>query len=596
MLDPAITERRLRYRAHGFSCIPVNGKIPHYAGWETWHDMPEDKIRGWGTSVFFKDYLNTSFLARNNPFLDIDIYDPEAVEEIIELLSNRYDQFLVRTGMAPKRRVLFRLAGAPFAKYRIDLIPPGGPDGKTHRIELLSDGQQFVVDGIHPDTLRPYIWNGGSPDEIDLADLPGVDEATGHTLVDECVALLLRRGYQLVGKSKTSGNGFDHDGFDWSGIFRDQLDHDALVPTAMAMMRAGMHDGAVFNLLHACIVTAPHADAKRQERRLQELPSVIRSGRAKIGEPSRPAQPTTLQQFQTLMRKTFAELKWVLPHYIPEGVTLLAGKPKIGKSWYVLALTLACGGNGTLLGESCQKRGVLYCALEDTERRMQARCKTILASYWEHIENVFFTYELPTLDHGLAERLRELIKQNPSINLIIIDTLARIRGAKRKDEDPYQHDYRTMSALQDLYRETGVDIIVVHHVRKATADDVFETISGTHGLSGACDTMNVFTYAEDNTVRYCVRGRDAEPQDKLLLFDGETGEWTVTGDYEGKAGTKAGAKQLILAALATEAHPMSPAQVAKMTGLKESTVQATLARAAKAGECVKNSYGAYHAK
>ena len=595
-MDPAITERRLRYRAHGFSCIPVNGKIPHYAGWQTWHHMAEDKIRGWATNPFFKDDQNTSFLTRDNPFLDIDIYDPEVVEEIVEQLSNRYDQFLVRTGMPPKRGVLFRLEGAPFPKYKIELIPPGGPDGKTHRIELLSDGQQFVADGIHPDTHKPYIWNGGSPDEIDLADLPGLDEVTGHVLVDECVAILLRRGYQLADKRKSSGNGFDHDGFDWSGIFRDQLDHDALTPTAAAMLRAGMNDGAVYNFLHACITTCPHPDPARQARRLKELPDIVHSGRALIGEPTKPAPPTTLQQLQSLMRKTFAELKWVLPHYIPEGVTLLAGKPKIGKSWFVLALALACGGEETLLGESCQKRGVLYCALEDTERRMQARCKTILASDWEHIENVFFTYELPTLDHGLADRLRELIRQNPGINLIIIDTLARIRGAKRKDEDPYQHDYRTMSVLQDLYRETGVDFIVVHHVRKATADDVFETISGTHGLSGACDTMNVFTYAEDTAIRYCVRGRDAEPQDKLLLFDGEMGEWTVTGDYEGKSATKAGAKQLILAALATAAAPMSPAQVAQMTGLKENTVQGTLARAARAGECVKNSYGAYHAK
>lgn len=370
-MEPEVTTLRLRLKANGYSPIPVNGKIPHYTGWQTWGDRTEADIRKWPFNEYIAGHSNTGLLTRDNPFLDLDLYHPEAIEEIIEMLCDRYgDNVMVRTGMPPKRGVLFQLAGEPFPKYRIDLIPPGEPDGRKHGIELLSDGQQFVGFGIHPDTHKNYIWNGGSPDQVSRNDLPGLSKESGHALVDACAAIALKHGYHLAGTRKSDGNGFDRDvyGFDWSGIFNDQLDHDALVPTAMAMLRAGMHDGAVFNLLHACIVNTKPADPQRQARRLHELPSIIKSARTKLGEPPPEAQakPGTGYPFHTADEATDISKSWVIKGVLArEEVSSFIGPPGASKSALLTDIGVYAAAHPEWRGRWVKEPvGVIYFALE----------------------------------------------------------------------------------------------------------------------------------------------------------------------------------------------------------------------------------------
>jgi hypothetical protein len=97
-----------------------------------------------------------------------------------------------------------------------------------------------------------------------------------------------------------------------------------------------------------------------------------------------------------LMTKTFEPIKYVVPNYIVEGVTLLAGKPKIGKSWLGLDMAIAVATGGTVLGEQCEQGDVLYCALEDNERRLQDRIQKIAPNekLWDRFT---YTVEMPRL-------------------------------------------------------------------------------------------------------------------------------------------------------------------------------------------------------
>jgi RecA-family ATPase len=386
-MDPEITALRLRLRANGYSPIPVEGKIPRITGWQTWFDMPEDKIRGWSSNAYFAGLTNTGLLTRHNPFLDIDLYHPEAVEEIIDMLCDRYgDNVMVRTGMPPKRGVLFQLSGEPFAKYRIDLIPPGGPDGRKHGIELLSDGQQFVGFGIHPDTHKDFFWNGGRPDQVNRNELPGLSKENGYALIDACASIALKHGYQLTGTRKADGNGFDRDtyGFDWTGIFNDQLDHDALASTSMAMLRAGMNDGAAFNLLHACIVNARSADPDRQSRRLQELPGIFKSARAKLGEPEpqKPAAPSIWITGETLTSTPAPAQEWSVRDLIPaRQVCLFSGHGAVGKSSTALHLAAAHALKRAWLRFDPTPGPAFFIDAEDDLDVIHRRLEAILAHY-----------------------------------------------------------------------------------------------------------------------------------------------------------------------------------------------------------------------
>ena len=234
----------------------------------------------------------------------------------------------------------------------------------------------------------------------------------------------------------------------------------------------------------------------------------------------------------SLENKEFKPIQWIVPEYIPEGLTVFAGKPKIGKSWLMLGVSLGVGRGTEALGKLVEKGDVLYCGLEDGERRMQSRVAKILGPAikgWP--ENFTFQWRLNALDAGGLDYLEKWLIEHSSRRLIVIDTLGKVRGKKARDEEQYQYDYRMLGGLQQLATQYRVAIVVVHHVRKSDAEDVLDTVSGTTGIAGAADSIIVLGRTDKGT-RFYIRGRDTEEQDKLVEFDPETAIWEVTGDFD----------------------------------------------------------------
>jgi hypothetical protein len=64
-------------------------------------------------------------------------------------------------------------------------------DGSEHKIEILADGQQIVVNGQHPDAHRPYDWHGGEPWTTPREDLPYVCEADMRAFLDNATRVLI---------------------------------------------------------------------------------------------------------------------------------------------------------------------------------------------------------------------------------------------------------------------------------------------------------------------------------------------------------------------------------------------------------------------
>src|SRR5262249_17808089 len=155
-----------------------------------------------------------------------------------------------------------------------------------------------------------------------------------------------------------------------------------------------------------------------------------------------------------LRNKAFAEVKYVIPSLIPEGVSILAGRPKIGKSWMALDLALPrapipprlCRGNlEPLQGD------VLFCALEDNPRRLQRRIARVLSSRdvpWP--ERLHLANEWRRLDNGGVDDLRGWAESGPDPVLIILDTLAGGRAGRRGLEVGYDGDYLGLSGNPGL--------------------------------------------------------------------------------------------------------------------------------------------------
>ncbi|MDQ2091344.1 AAA family ATPase [Marimonas arenosa] len=297
--------------------------------------------------------------------------------------------------------------------------------------------------------------------------------------------------------------------------------------------------------------------------------------------------PATISA-QELETKDFPPISWVVEGLIPEGLTLLAGKPKIGKSWLALQIGLAVSTSGEVLGRRTTQGTVLYAALEDNPRRLKSRmsksCRC--ASGWPR--ELIFATEWPRLDAGGLEATEAWIGQHPNTRLVIIDTLATVRPASNSRDSLYQSDYQALRGLHDLANRHGVGIVVIHHVRKAEAEDRFDTVSGSTGLTGAADATLVLSNTSDGKVLYG-RGRDLAEFESAVEFDQETCRWSDLGrpcDAYGSATRKAIREALT-------AGKNSPKDIAEHCGLDYDLCAKTLQRMAEGGEVLKGGRDNY---
>src|SRR5262249_42244982 len=192
-----------------------------------------------------------------------------------------------------------------------------------------------------------------------------------------------------------------------------------------------------------------------------------------------------------LQTKTFPPVRIILPDLIPEGITLLAGKPKIGKSLFALDVCLAVADEVRfVLGDKQPVHGdALYLALEDNERRLKNRIDKVMQNA-KAPKRLQFHTEWKRMDQGGLEDIEAWIQSVPKPRLIWIDTLAKIRPLANRNEQAYAGDYRAIEGLQKLAGEYQVGIVLNHHLRKASSeDDAFDDVSGTLGLTGAADTI-----------------------------------------------------------------------------------------------------------
>ena len=134
------------------------------------------------------------------------------------------------------------------------------------------------------------------------------------------------------------------------------------------------------------------------------------------------------------------------------------------------------------------------------------------------------------LHNGLVEQIEQFLKEHPQTRLIVIDTLQRIRTAGN-DANPYASDYRDIGVLKALADKHCIAILLIHHLRKEFADDVFSRISGTTAISGAVDSS--FTLVEDKrgsgkATLSCI-GRDIEYRELTLERNAEN-VWELVSD------------------------------------------------------------------
>ena len=289
-----------------------------------------------------------------------------------------------------------------------------------------------------------------------------------------------------------------------------------------------------------------------------------------------------------LMAAQFPEPRWAVPGLIAEGATLLAGPPKVGKSWLALGLAVAVASGGRALGKIEVDAGdVLYLALEDPPRRAQQRLGIVLAG-----DPAPDGLHLWTAIDDPVDELDAWCTAHPAARLVVVDVLAKVRPPTGEQTNQYQADYGAVGRLKAIADRHGVALVLVHHVRKAGADDFLDTISGTHGLAGAADTILILSRsrgAADAVLK--VTGRDVTEAEHAVKFVADLGAWQLL-DGPARDHELQPARRQILAAV-REHDGLTPKKIAEVAGVSHDTVRQLVRKMVDAGDLDTDGAGRY---
>lgn len=313
-----------------------------------------------------------------------------------------------------------------------------------------------------------------------------------------------------------------------------------------------------------------------------------------VGPDDEGAWRPTLWSAETLMNTSFPTPKWAVPGVLCEGVSLLAGPPKVGKSWLSFALGIAVASGGKAFGAIPVRQGpVLYLALEDTPRRLQTRMGKLLDGQ-PAPPGLDIATDWPTLPQGGDRAIARWLIQHPDARLVVLDVFAKMRGPAPMGMSAYDADYAAVGRAKRIADHFAIAVVLVHHVRKAGSDDFLSEVSGTNGIAGAADATMVLKRARgqhDGTLH--VTGRDVDEAEHALKFDTDTGQWLK---LDGPPSDHALSDTRAAILRYVRQHPgATPKQIAEGTGLVPATARQNCARMASAGQLHVDNDGHYTA-
>ena len=224
-----------------------------------------------------------------------------------------------------------------------------------------------------------------------------------------------------------------------------------------------------------------------------------------------------------LYNDNFEELKFIVSSLLPQGLSILAGSPKIGKSWFVLWLCVQIANGDNVWKYQTIKGTTLYLSLEDNLRRLQNRLIKITDN---PPENMYIATMANTINDGLDNQIKSFITEHNDTNLIVIDTLQRIREPQNSG-NVYGSDYCDIARLKAIADKYDIAILLVHHMRKMPDNDPFNMFSGTNGILGAVDCAMALVRESrfDNKANLYITSRD--DSEKQLLLGFEDFKWSL---------------------------------------------------------------------
>lgn len=296
--------------------------------------------------------------------------------------------------------------------------------------------------------------------------------------------------------------------------------------------------------------------------------------------------PTVGMDAADLLAKDIPPLRWIVPDLIPEGTTIIAAPPKIGKSCLIYQIAVEASVGGDLLGRRVTSGSVLYYALEDGQRRGQERLRGALAGRTMPRGRLEVRWSAPMIGEGLEDDIASWLDAHQDAVLVAIDTLGKARPPSSGRRNAYEVDVEMLAKLQDLFRDRPVALLIVHHARKDSGDDFLASVSGTYGITGSVDTIVVLKrlrHEEFGTI--VATGRDIAEAEVPVRFVDQL--WVQSDAVL----TAAGWERREVYSIIEQEGPIHASAIAEKVGLGRTSVQNMMSKMAAAGLIVRQPGG-----
>lgn len=297
-------------------------------------------------------------------------------------------------------------------------------------------------------------------------------------------------------------------------------------------------------------------------------------------------------RFNELMKMQIETTPHVVSGLVPVGLTLLASRPKMGKSWLVYDMAISVASGRDFLDRPVDAGDVLYWALEDSEERLQSRGQQLIGD--TEISN---SLELETVDYTfdpeeVVELLSDWVMKSRNPRLIIIDTLKKVRRTSMKSS--YSSDYDFVGRLQKFAQQYNIALVGVYHTTKAIREDPLDSVQDTTGTTAAPDSILILRRKRGSAdAELSVISKSFSDCQLSLRHDEESGRWINLGDVDADMSKKSPIRQQVIDYLSMKEGPQRPKDIAEGTKVPPTMLRIYLRRMTEYGEVVQVSYGSY---
>lgn len=432
--------------------------------------------------------------------------------------------------------------------------------GKYHRYFLLNDKDRVCkikFDQVQRSLVEYYGSDKNAWDVTRVLRVPGfyntkspkpknwhkvtIDGGTGKAIPWKKIKK--RIGY--IKKNKVTNT-------DWNGPALDSQEaimmiaeaeeyYQPMLTVSMSMINKGIDDINIQAILETGLnfglKARPNQDKEVWNQRFEGIAQMIKSARAKVNSEKKVVDDKKLEEFQAILdkAKTFDELittkfkplKWAINGLLPVGLTIIGGRPKMGKSFFCLDMCNSVTKGEKILGEATTSKGMaIYASLEDHDRRIASRLNDMDKGDCDAL----VIHELPLVREGCEEVISLAKKKHPNLNLFIIDTMTAVLPQQKGGQDGYAYYYPLLTSLHHLAIQLDIAIVLIHHLKKGKQEggNGFDSLLGSVGLQGAVDSMWIMDRTPNqNTGKFLITGRDMGERQLFVEFDPERLIWLM---------------------------------------------------------------------